>query len=161
MYRVLRICHSICTEIMVWCHIYQNTNTILSFCGVIKVKSYVLFVTNLLPLYLVCKKCISIQNTQLRSCACQFQINVGNWFHCFRDLMFLLVLQHYSICGQILNIFQSSYILQCILVSLELVITVASRALTRTLFMVDLLSAVKCLLLYLKTRRKSSSQRRK
>lgn len=41
-----------------------------------------------------------------------------------------------------------------VFVSLELVITVASRALTGTLFMVDLLSAVKCLLLYLKKKKK-------
>lgn len=42
----------------------------------------------------------------------------------------------------------------CVLVSLELVITVANRALTGMLFMVDLLSAVKCLLLYLKNKKK-------
>lgn len=42
----------------------------------------------------------------------------------------------------------------CVLDFLELVITVAIRALTRTLFMVDLLSAVKCLLLYLKNKKK-------
>lgn len=42
----------------------------------------------------------------------------------------------------------------CVLVFLKLVIPPSSRALTRTLFMVDLLSVVKCLLLCLKNKKK-------
>lgn len=55
-----------------------------AFCGEAKKKTYIFFVRNLLPLYLVCKKCISAQKTELRNSACQFQINMVNQFSCLK-----------------------------------------------------------------------------
>lgn len=119
-----------------------------------KVKSYILFVRNLLPLCLVCKKSINTQKIQLRKCACQFQINMVNWFHCFKvSNVFTSIAALFYLWTNFKHISKPLHCEMCVLDFLELVTSAASRVLTRTLLTVDFLSAVKSLLLCLKNKK--------